>query len=287
MSQEMCQEYYRDGDKSSIANFKDPLDKVCEWRNKEIVSFCTNTTGHRGHCEDYPEVRCATDSECSAVGGGLCITNYCGSDADCYAPGETVTAGVCQAQASQETGWFIKNTKIPCERFNTSYPDIPLVGFCQAKNPITLQTVLNNDTHCFAKSCPAELSTCSEYRDPRDPENCRFRCPFTYQPNGQPTLYYDDLCSTNSVAGGNGQPGCQSYYELSNSVTTGDCTNVDPRKGCVPFYDPNLKQPDTYSKCMPGCRYQENASGVPTYYNDDCQAVLPTADPEALPGCVR
>lgn len=96
---------------------------------------------------------------------------------------------------------------------------------------------------CFTKLCPDKQSTCTEYRDPsfRDPDKpdlaCEIHCPVQYDSNGVILVDEDCLSDTTefpSIVAD--QPGCQSYYYLSNSVDKSYCNGaVDQDNNCLAF----------------------------------------------------
>lgn len=233
----------------TAAFFKDPTNQTCDFRTDGSAgSGAWFISGTNTACPTVspPLAGRPVGASCSpACAGGTRQGKACTSNADCPAStcvGNTQTAGrVNGPSGTAVIGQCTSNAD--CLSGNTC---LYLVGTCQA-----------------------EQNSCTEYRDPSDPANCRSECPLSMSSGGAPD-YVDATCALTTCQGGtrNGQncqsssdcqdstgphacigadgqpsqglPGCRSYYYLKSSLETNasSCNGtVNPAIGCRPFND--------------------------------------------------
>ncbi len=256
----MCQAYTTsDG---TAAYFKDPGQGVCTYSTSGDGNGQWVITGTSQPCPIVtpPTVGRPIGASCSPI----CVGGNRDGKA-CTLPGGSneCSGGACVGSAATIGQVYDLPSK--------SY----VVGSCSTTSDCRKPTDTTGNTCLYlAGSCPTEQNTCTEYRDPSDPANCRAECPLTSSQGGSAD-YLDGSCqltqcgdgkrqgqncqadadcfdgAVHQCVGANGQPatgipGCRSYYYLQQSIQTNlsSCNGkVDPKIGCMPFNDttnPNL-----------------------------------------------
>lgn len=113
--------------------------------------------------------------------------------------------------------------------------------------------------------CTDQYDGCTAYRDPMDPVACEPACPYEEDSNGT-AVPFDSACTA-----GSGNPGCETYYYLANSVDKTSCNGqVDEQKGCKLFNDTDIS--DNYYTADLSPDGQESYCDIsdPGYYGDLC-----------------
>ncbi len=257
----------------TAAYFKDPGQNVCDYRTVSGGGGWY-ITGTSQPCPTVtpPVAGRPIGASCSpACGSGSRQGKTCTTNADC--PGSTtgnqcvgngatigkvvdasgdVVVGQCATSASCASacvGGAMEGTL--CNR----NADCGAGSTCQRNSCLYL-----------AGSCPTDQNSCTEYRDPTDPLNCRSNCALTSLHGSSPDLL-DETCQVTKCAdgarkgqncqnddncfdgvnhqcvGGNNQPttgipGCRSYFFMSDSLESSSSTcngTVNVANGCLPF----------------------------------------------------
>lgn len=235
---------------NTAAYFKDPGQRVCEFRVTSNGGGAWYITGTSQLCPTVvpPLAGRPIGASCAAVcrggnrEGQACLTNTdCGSDSTTRCVGTVSENGRIASGVGS------------------------VIGQCSSD----AQCTGGNTCIYLAGSCAIEENSCTEYRDPSDPKNCRSECPLSLSLGGGPD-YVDASCrrtscrdgdragqncqndldcqddtGIHSCVGGDGQPaqglaGCRSYFYLKQSIENNSsvCNGVvDPATGCRPFND--------------------------------------------------
>ena len=221
------------GTNGTVAYFKDPGVNTCEFRADSSTGggqwYISGTT-HLCPTVIPPYVGRPIGASCSPVcNGGDRAGKACLQNSDC-------TGGACVGDVSSIGKVLDTATN------KVAY------GSCDTTH------VCTNNTQCIylAGSCPTDQNSCTEYRDPTDPLNCRAECPIM-QSNGSVT-YLDATCQPTKCNGGSrsgqncqtddncrdddgtphacvdtsgnpviGQSGCRPYYYLNDSLQSSPC----------------------------------------------------------------
>lgn len=261
----------------TAAYFKDPGQRVCDYRTTAdgggawyitgTSRLCATVTPPlagrpvgascaavcRGICSNNSAQTCSKNADCpngSCTGGGDRLGQACFTDNDCGSGAGAAVAG-CVGDVSENGRVAGSNGSV--------------IGQCSTD----AQCTGGNTCIYLAGSCAVEENSCTEYRDPSDPQSCRAECPLSLSQGGSPD-FVDGTCrrtscrdgdrtgqncqndldcqdsrGVHSCVGGDGQPaqglpGCRSYFYLKQSINANgnDCNGViDPATGCRPFND--------------------------------------------------
>ncbi len=233
----------------TAAFFKDPTNQTCDFRTDSSANggqWFISGTNTVCPTVSPPLADRPVGASCSpACAGGSRQGNACTSDSDC--PASTCVGNMLTAGRVNGPG------------------GTAVIGQCASND----DCLSGNTCLYLAGTCPAEQNSCTEYRDPSDPANCRSECPLSMSSGGAPD-YVDATCALTTCDGGshNGQncqssadcqdadgshacvgsdgqpsqglPGCRSYYYLKSSLETNasSCNGtVNPAIGCRPFND--------------------------------------------------
>ncbi len=199
----------------------DETGTVVDWRTQYL----------KNNPDEYEKILClASENFCSEYASKLDNTKSYFRD-----PGSN-TCSYERLPDQIEFTWVITGTTTPC-------PSTKVMDECELRN------IGGQDRFCYRSSpegvclpcttrtCEAQQSGCTEYRDPSEPANCRADCPLELE-QGKP-LTVDANCRELRASDG-GLPGCSSYFFLKQSVdgSAGDCgTQVNLTEGCRPFFD--------------------------------------------------
>lgn len=256
----------------TAAFFKDPKGQTCEFRTDGSATggqwFVTGTN-MRCPTVTPPEVGQPVGPSCAptcvaAPGsqrpGRPCVTNsdcpgsFCAGDPS--AAGKVLSAGGAPVVGSCGTG-------ISCAGAGTCVGGGSSGKSCTDNSQCGGFTCQINVCTYQVGNCPSDQNSCTEYRDPSDPKNCRAECPLVQQ-GGSP-VYVDSTCAKTICQGGSregqncqtsldcgdggqcvgaagspttGLPGCRPYYYLSSSLedsASGCNGQINLATGCRPF----------------------------------------------------
>ncbi|MFH1207188.1 MAG: dockerin type I repeat-containing protein [Patescibacteria group bacterium] len=213
-----CEEY--SSSTSSKYYFKDPGGSTCEY--KKVTG--QNTAGW------YKTGTNAGQPDCP-VTVGICSSESanayqpCNPDPQydaCTGIGAFCAIGTCNEKSDPSTRGRMCDSNTDCTGVG---------ALCDAAFPLSPRPVGN-----WVGTCPAQYSSCTEYRDPEDPTDLTDPASPKYcnpsLPDGVSVIDKDD----------NSQFSCQAYYYLSDSVDRTGCNGLVSREeGCRLFDDTSDK----------------------------------------------
>jgi hypothetical protein len=291
--QNLCSAYAPE-DGSGTVYFRDPQDRICQWRNSVPTS-----------------------------GGQVATWAIVDSNVLCETETGQPQVPLCDRFADNSAQYLPdRGTSQPLTRCSLTGASCNTDAEC----PLGELCVL--PVGCYSKVCNEEDAGCREYRDPQDPPRCDERCTLEFDSSGAPVRYYaapgcltasaelnynvcsfnqaqpctsDAECSASGVTAGRCianplyRPGCRTYYyQTVEFCGTGE---INPLQGCTPFFAPAEGEPTIISNCQPGCSLLQECSGSgtpcnsnfecgggatcqPVRLNEDCQR-----DPAGKQGC--
>lgn len=237
-----CREYTNE-DTGSLTFFHDPLGRLCEFRSGNASVKRCNVTFAQACTADADCPPGPPPEFCQSVGGRCSITvsQPCRDNADCPA------AESC-LEVSGPENWFLSGTaNTLCPSFLSKGSLTGLVDGCEVRTIAGVERFCYKSSNaatdeckpCVVRTCPDNQSSCTEYRDPTDPDPCRSNCTLTIvEATGEPEELGPDC--TIVVPPVRGVPGCRAYYFLKQTLASGaaDCASqIDPEAGCRPFQD--------------------------------------------------